>query len=143
MRLPVNPWPPIVDLAVLPATERRLGTRSTTTVRGVPARPTNATVLASLRVVVAALSTSGLTCSGGKSISDAAISICSCTSSVNPRAAVTASATVGGSCLTLRGPYFVFQTSLISTPSLLAPLNLSKRFALQYEDYSRRQRHNA
>src|SRR5580700_2523762 len=96
----------------LPAPGRRETLRSTTTVRIDPGRPVTPTVLMSLRWPPDR-SNSAFTCSGGTSIRDDAISTCSCRSSVSPRAAAIASWRVGGSRRTRRGPYLVFQTSLM------------------------------
>src|SRR6185369_13323926 len=56
---------------------------------------------------------SARTLSGGRPISAAAISVCSAGSSVKPWAAKIASARVGASTRTRRGPYLVFQASLL------------------------------
>src|SRR5262249_9821812 len=97
------------------AAGRREILRSTTTVRNAPGRPAvTPTVFMSLRCPPD-LRSSARTCSIGSSIKDAAISTCAATSSVSPRAAAIASWRVGGSRRTRRGPYLVFQTSLIGS----------------------------
>src|SRR5262245_4235617 len=58
------------------------------------------------------------------SISAAAISACSCGSSVSPLAAKIASSSVGGSHRTRRGPYSVFQ-DLLMVPLFLLPLTFA------------------
>src|ERR1700742_188119 len=65
--------------------------------------------------------TSNSTVSSGIPIKDAAISACASRSSVMPIAAKMASSSVGGSRRTRRGPYLVFQSSLIEASPLIPP----------------------
>src|SRR3954447_25162864 len=114
---------------------RRVVLRSTTTERSVPPRLVNASVAAGLRgtgnFMIAAR-----TSSTGASISPAANSICSWTSSVSPRAAKIASSRVGGSWRTRRDPYLVFQVVLIAKAFALfsIPASHYHRFAATQQD---------
>src|SRR5262245_25102202 len=85
--------------------------RSTTTVRG--DRPAVGCTSVSCLAPWLAFRAAPRTASSGNPIKDAAISTCCWRLSVNPRAAKIASSSVGGSCLTRRLPYLVFQALLI------------------------------
>ena len=92
---------------------RRDGFRSTTTARCIPVRVVvNATELATFGCGTS-LASSTATCSGETPISDAAISTWASRSSEMSLAAAIASAIVGGSCRTRRGPYLVFQAGVV------------------------------
>src|SRR5947209_4475520 len=100
-------------------------------VRGADAGPVNTTdVLTSFRGG-AVLRKAAWTSSYGRPISAAAISACSSSSSDRPWAAAIASSSVGASCRTRRGPYFVFQAcSLFLLMNLIFLARFRRHLAL-------------